>query len=213
MIYGKFDLDSTLVNTDELTELALAEQGYMLSPEPRSGWFYEFIKGYEPPPDFQWEVFFYRLLTERLDELKPFDEYTNGFLESIYDGKNPIHVLTARTDGVIMHHSCMSTLERCFPNVEFQVTIVKSGDEKLRYMDDADVMFEDRRRTALQFSAAGNIVVMPRKSYNHIKDSDEQYIVDIEDMELHMIGGSDIIVFDNYKQVADSGILSLIAPF
>ncbi|GAG41143.1 unnamed protein product, partial [marine sediment metagenome] len=32
MIYAKFDLDSTLVNTDELIGLALAEQGYMLDP-------------------------------------------------------------------------------------------------------------------------------------------------------------------------------------
>jgi hypothetical protein len=213
MIYAKFDLDSTLVRTGDLIDLALAEQGYMIKPDGHTGWFYEFIEGYEPPPDFQWEVFFYRLLTERLDELKPFDEYVNGFLESIYDGKNPIHVITARGNGVIMHHACMSTLERCFPNVEFHVTIVKSGDDKLRYMDSADLMFEDRRRTALQFAAAGQIVAMPRHEYNHIESGPDQYVSDIEKADLTYIGSGDIVMFDNYGQVADSTLLSLITPF
>jgi hypothetical protein len=213
MIFAKFDLDSTLIKTSELIELALAEQGYMLKPDGHTGWFYEFIEGYEPPPDFQWEVFFYRLLTERLDELKPLDEYVNGFLESIYDGKNPIHVITARTDGVIMHHACMSTLERCFPNVEFHVAIVKSGDDKLRYMGITDIFFEDRRRTALQFSAAGNTVVMPRKTYNYIPNGHDHYVIDIEELDLSRTGNGCIIMFDNFKQVADSGLLSLIAPF
>jgi hypothetical protein len=213
MIYAKFDLDSTLINTDDLIELALAEQGYMLDPGKHIGWFYTFIEGHEPPPDFQWEVFFYRILTERLDELKPVDEYVNGFLESIYNGVDPIHVITARTSGVVMHHACMSTLERCFPNVEFHVSILKTGEDKVRYMGEADLMFEDRRLTALQLSAAGNIVVMPRKSYNHISNSPDHYVVDIDKMELKTTGTSDIIVFDNYGQVADSGLLSLIAPF
>jgi hypothetical protein len=213
MIYAKFDLDSTLVDTGELISLALAEQGYMVSPDPQRGWFYEFIEGCEPPPDFQWEVFFYRLLTERLDELKPLDEYVNGFLESIYDGKNPIHVITARGNGVIMHHACMSTLERCFPNVEFHVTIVKSGDDKVRYMEGADMMFEDRRKTALQFAAAGHIVAMPRRTYNYIEDGPDQYVVDIEKMDRNYLGAGDIIVFDDYSQVADSTLLSLISPF
>jgi hypothetical protein len=158
-------------------------------------------------------VFFYRLLTERLDELKPLDEYVNGFLESIYDDKNPIHIITARTDGAIMHHACMSTLERCFPNVEFHVTIVKSGDDKLRYMEVADLMFEDRRRTALQFAAAGHMVAMPRKTYNHIESGPDQYVADIEKMDLTYFGAGDIIVFDDYSQVADSTLLSLISPF
>jgi hypothetical protein len=213
MIYAKFDLDSTLINTDDLIELALAEQGYMLDPGKHIGWFYTFIEGHEPPPDFQWEVFFYRLLTERLDELKPVDEYLNGFLESIYNGVDPIHVITARTSGVVMHHACMSTLERCFPNVEFHVSILKSGEDKVRYMGEADLMFEDRRLTALQLSSAGNMVVMPRKSYNHITKSPDRFVVDIEKINLEKTGGGDIIVFDNYGQVADSGLLSLIAPF
>ena len=211
MIFAKFDLDSTLVNTDELIELALAEQGYMLEPGAHTGWFYTFIKGYEPPPDFQWEVFFYRLLTERCDELKPVDEWTNDFLERIYEGGDPVHVITARTDGVLMHHACMSTLDRCFPNVEFYVSVVKSGNEKAKYMGQCDLMFEDRRKTALQLQAAGNIVVMPNKEYNYIQSSDSVSVFDIADCGTPSPG--DIIRYDNFKQVLESEIPLLVRPF
>ncbi|GAG40263.1 unnamed protein product, partial [marine sediment metagenome] len=65
----------------------------------------------------------------------------------------------------------------------------------------------------LQFAAAGQIVVMPRKTYNYIPNKPEHYVVDIDMMDLSLTGAGDIIVFENYKQVADSGLLSLIAPF
>jgi hypothetical protein len=211
MIFAKFDLDSTLVNTDDLIELALAEQGYMLQPGAHTGWFYTFIEGYEPPPDFQWEVFFYRLLTERLDELKPVDEFVNGFLEEITPNGEPVHVITARTHGVIMHHACMSTLERCFPNVEFHVSVLKSGEDKLKYMGQCDIMFEDRRKTALQLAHAGNIVAMPNKTYNKIPNDGDNYVVDIESCGTP--GNGDIVRYDSFDQVLRSQLLTLVRPF
>jgi hypothetical protein len=211
MIFAKFDLDSTLVDTGELISLALAEQGYMMKPEPQTGWFYEFIEGHEPPPDFQWEVFFYRLLTERLDELKPVDIFVNEFLEKISAGGDPVHVITARTNGVIMHHACMSTLERCFPNVEFHVSVLKSGEDKLKYMGECDIMFEDRRKTALQLSHAGNVVAMPNMSYNEIPNDGDNYVVDIE--ACGTPGPGDIIRYDNFGQVLESSLLTFSRPF
>ena len=211
MLYVKFDLDSTLVNTDELISLALAEQGYMLQPGTREGFSYNFIEGYEPPPDFQWGVFFYRLLTERLDELRPVDEHVNAFLEDIYKGNEPLHVVTAREAGVMMHHACMSTLDRCFPNVEFHVSVVPSGDDKVRYMGQCDMMFEDRRKTALQLAHAGNVVVMPNKEYNDIPCTGDQYVCDIE--ACGTPGPGDIVRFDSFEQVRRSQLGLIAAPF
>ena len=210
MIFAKFDLDSTLVNSDELIALALAEQGYMLNPDINDKFEFNFIEGYAPPPDFQWDVFFYRLFTERFDELKPIDEHVNEFLESVYDGRVPLHVLTARTDGAIMHHACMRTLENCFPNVEFIVSVVSSGDVKINYMDHADIIFEDRRKTALQMSREGIICIMPNKSYNKMPKG--LYSMNIGDVELQNMKKGDIIRFDNYKQVLDSCIELIISP-
>lgn len=209
MLFAKFDLDSTLVNTDDLISLALAEQGYMLDPNNHDRFNFNFLDGYAPPPDFQWEVFFYRLLVERLDELEPVDPWTNEFLEKIYDGKNPIHVITARSQGVMMHHACMSTLERCFPNVEFYVTIVKSGDEKIKYMGLCDFMFEDRRKTALQLSKEGNIVIMPNKEYNQIPCDESNFVADVRHCGTPDPG--DILRFDNYGDVLSSVIPLLVA--
>jgi hypothetical protein len=212
MLLAKFDLDSTLVNTDELIELALAENGFMLDPEKRTAWNYEFIEGYEPPPDFQWDVFFYRLLTERLDELRPIDEWVYDFLRRVSRGGHPIHVITARSEGILMHHACMSTLDRCFPDIEFYVTIVKSGSDKVRYLENADIMFEDRRKTARQLSKAGNIVLVPRKEYNAMDESDAS-VRDIRDITLESCRYGDIIMYDNFSQVLMSGLQHLIAPF
>ena len=212
MLLAKFDLDSTLVNTDELIELAMAENGFMLDPGKRNAWNYEFIEGYEPPPDFQWDVFFYRLLTERLDELRPIDEWVYDFLKNISEGGHPIHVITARSEGILMHHACMSTLDRCFPDVEFYVTIVKSGSDKLRYLENADIMFEDRRKTAKQLAEAGNIVLVPRKEYNHMDEADGK-VKDIKDVTLCGLKYGDIVMYDNFRQVINSGIQHLIAPF
>jgi hypothetical protein len=210
MLLAKFDLDSTLVNTDELIELALAENGFMLNPGKRDAWNYEFIEGYGPPPDFQWDIFFYRLLTERLDELRPIDEWVYDFLKSISECGSPIHVITARSEGILMHHACMSTLDRCFPDVEFYVTIVKSGSDKHRYMGNADIMFEDRRSTARQMAEAGNIVMVPRKEYNRMYDVN---VKNIEDITIDELVHGDIVMYDDFSQVINSGIKHLIAPF
>jgi len=215
MLLAKFDLDSTLINSSDLIELALAESGFMLNPDRENSWWFRFIKGYAPPKDFQWDVFFYRLFTERLDELKPVDEFVNTFLEKIYsESSAPIHVITARPEGVLMHHACMKTLERCFPNVEFQVTIVKSGSEKIRFMGEADIMFEDRRKTALDLAKNGNIVMMPAKDYNIIDLKTYGInLLRIEDLDISGCKYGDIVVYDNFKQVMDSGISNLISSF
>ena len=210
MIFAKFDLDGTLINSNELISLALAEQGYMLDPLANHMFEFNFIDGYAPPADFQWDVFFYRLFTERFDELKPVDEHVNKFLESFYNGRTPLHIITARTNGAIMHHACMRTLENCFPNVEFIVSVVGSGDVKINYMDHADMIFEDRRKTAIQMSRAGIICIMPNRAYNVIPAG--FHVVDIGDIKLQNIEKGTIIRFDDYKQVIDSRIELLIAP-
>jgi hypothetical protein len=209
LIFAKFDLDSTLINTDQLIDLALAEHGFMIDEDKRDKFHFVWLEGYEPPPDFQWDVFYYRLLTERLDELQPVDLYVNEFLESF---KDPIPVITARVSGAIMHHACMKTLDKCFPNVEFSVTIVDSGDQKWKYMGQADIFFEDRRQTALDLSSRGNIVVMPNKCYNKISSTPSSPVIKIEDLEMQCVPPGAIIRYDDFGQVIDSNIGSLVSP-
>lgn len=210
MTIAKFDLDSTLVNSEELIELALAESGFMLDPNKRDKFKFEFIKGYEPPPNFHWEVFFYRLFTERLDELKPVDNYVNMFLEAIYDGKHPIQIITARPNGAIMHFSCMRTLERCFPNVEFSVDIVKAGSDKIDYMDGASVMFEDRRLTAQQLSAAGITCFVPKKEYNSLYGLNVYDIQEIYGCEAIPTGS--IIRYDSFAKILARRVDLFVIP-
>lgn len=213
MHFAKFDLDSTLIDTEALIFLALAEQGYMIDEGAHDSYNFKFLDGCAPPPDFQWDVFFYRMLTERVDELKPVDEYVERFLELVYDGQCPIHIITARAPGVLMHHACMDTLGRCFPDVEFTVSIVRSGSDKVKYMDCADIFFDDRRKTAIELVKHGNICVMPNKSYNKIPDHSGLSVTEIEDLDLMYLGPGDIIRYDDFKQVIESGLCGLIAPF
>jgi hypothetical protein len=208
LIFAKFDLDCTLINTDRLIALALAEHGFMIDEDKRDKFHFVWLEGYEPPPDFQWDVFYYRLLTERLDELQPVDLYVNEFLESF---KDPIPVITARVSGAIMHHACMKTLDKCFPNVEFSVTIVDSGDQKWKYMGQADIFFEDRRQTALDLYSRGNIVVMPNKCYNEMKHMGLNTI-NVEDFDVSHCGPQTIIRYDDFGQVIDSDIGLLVSP-
>jgi FMN phosphatase YigB (HAD superfamily) len=102
-----FDLDGTLINTEELIKTAHGEQGYMLSPEDKDQFSFKFIEGYGPPPDFQWDLFFYRLFTERFDELSPVDSHVQEFIEFLYlrGDKKPIRIITARPYGVLMYHA------------------------------------------------------------------------------------------------------------
>ncbi len=146
-------MDNTLLGTSDLISLALAEQGYMVKP-PQTEFNFNFIEGYAPPEDFQWDVFFYRLFTERYKEIKPVDDEVHRFLQMVYgDGSEPIRVVTARPTGTLMHYCCMKTLAQCFPDIEFQVSIVGSGTDKHRYTFGTNIFFEDRRQTAKELSA------------------------------------------------------------
>jgi hypothetical protein len=215
MIFASFDLDGTLVNSLDLIYEALASSGYMVDRQDHKEFQLKFLKGCAPPPDFQWELFFYRLMTERHDEVEPIDEHVFEFLKEIYDvGQEPIRVITARTNGVLAHWSVCALLNRLFPDIKFSVDIVGSGSVKHEYMFGTDIMFEDRRKTVRELSEQGNIVFMRRDSYNcllqgGVKKGEYQWIEDVFPLDLK---AGDIILYDNFRQVIDSKVISIIAP-
>jgi len=207
-IFANFDMDNTLVSTEDLITLALAELGYMVKP-PQTQFDFNWIEGYAPPPDFQWDVFFYRLFTERYKELRPIDDEVHRFLQMVYgDGSEPVRVVTARPAGSLMHYCCMKTLEQCFPDIEFSINVVGSGASKMRYTFGADIFFEDRRKTAIQLSEHGQIVFLKDYTYNQI---DHSVHIFEKDPLLLMVPGT-IVRFDDYEQVIESDVIKFIRP-
>ena len=210
MIFASFDLDGTLVNSLDLICDGLDNSGYIVDREDHVEFNIKFKKGCAPPPDFQWELFFYRLLTERHDEIKPIDEHVFEFLKKISDaGREPIRVITARANGVLMHWSTCALLNRLFPDIAFSVDIVGSGSVKNDYMFGTDMIFEDRRKTVRELAKHGNIVFMRKDSYNHLKPKEYIWIENVFPLDLKI---GDIVVYDNFRQILDANLVNLIAP-
>jgi phosphoglycolate phosphatase-like HAD superfamily hydrolase len=213
MIFASFDIDGTLVNTYDLISLAFAERGFMLDTN-NVEYDFKFIDGQGPPPDFQWDLFFYRLFTERFDEIKPIDDYVYEFLKKIYkDGSEPVRTITARPSGMLMHHCCSELLKRLFPDIDFSIDVVGSGSEKYRYMLGSDIMFEDRRKTAIELSKKGIIVFVRKAEYNFMEESGNVcYLYNLE-CDLRELSPGSIILYDNFENLLCCGVDRLAGPF
>jgi len=210
MIFASFDLDGTLVNSLDLIYETLASSGYIVDKEDHSKFQINFLKGCSPPPDFQWELFFYRLFTERHDEILPIDGHVVEFMSTVYaSGNEPIRVITSRPDGVLMHWSTCALLNRLFPDIAFSVDIVGSGDVKGKYAFGTDIFFEDRRKTVRELSRQDNIVFMRKDSYNALLD--EEYIHIDKAFPLDLKAG-DIVVYNNFGELLEANIVKLLAP-
>lgn len=211
MIFASFDLDGTLVNSLDLICDGLDNSGYIVDKDDHAEYNLKFKKGCAPPPDFQWELFYYRLLTERHDEIEPIDENVFEFLQKIYAvGREPIRVITARSNGVLMHWSICTMLKRLFPDIAFSIDIVGSGTVKNEYMFGTDIIFEDRRKTVRELAKHGNIVFMRAESYNSLFGKEEYtWIEDVFPLDLK---AGDIVVYDNFRQIMDAKIVGLVAP-
>jgi len=202
MIYASFDLDGVLLNSLPIILDALSNQGYPVDLSKRGGFFFDFEDGKAPPEDFLWDVFFYRLFTERWEELTPVDDNVVEFIQDVHERSgSPVHIITSRPKGAFMHHCTMLSLKKNFPGVDFSVDIVGSSSEKPRWMFGTDIIFEDRRRTAINMSRIGYIVFLINRDYNRLEDS--VHSKDIKN--LHHLGGEiksgDIITFDNYNDL------------
>jgi hypothetical protein len=212
MIFASFDMDETIVKTLDLILLALAERGYMVKPQ--ESFDFKFIDGQAPPPDFQWDLFFYRLFTERFSEIKPIDDHVYEFLKAIYkDGEEPIRVITARPNGMLMHYCCSELLKGLFPDIAFSIDIVDSGADKHKYMFGSDIMFEDRRKTALDLASRGIIVFVRRANYNIFDDSKNIRHIHNPGCDLRELSPGTIILYDNFKDLMDAGVDRLVRPF
>jgi hypothetical protein len=210
MIFASFDLDGTLIDSLDLIYEGLASSGYMVDKQNHPKFQLNFLKGCAPPPDFQWELFFYRLFTERHDEIMPIDDHVVEFISKVYAiGEEPVRVITSRPDGVLMHWSTCTMLRRLFPDIAFSVDIVGSGSVKNKYTFGTDIFFEDRRKTVRELSRQENIVFMRRDSYNHLESF--EYIA-IQDMFPLDLKAGDIVVYDDFRQLLQADIIRLLAP-
>jgi hypothetical protein len=208
MIFASFDLDETLVSTLKLIDDGLAQSGYRVCEH--SEFNFKFEKGFEPPPDFQWDLFFYRLFTERHVEINPIDEHVVEFMQKVYDaGGEPVRVITSRPNGVLMHWSVCEMLKRIFPDIVFSVDVVGSGEVKGKYAFGTDIFFEDRRKTVRELSKQDIIVFMRRQSYNHLDHTEYIPIQDVFPLDLK---AGDIVVYDDFRQLLQTDIARLLAP-
>ena len=210
MIFASFDLDGTLVNSLDLIYNGLAAGGYLVDKEDHAEFQLNFKKGCAPPLDFQWDLFFYRLFTERHDEIEPIDRHVVEFMSTVYgSGQEPIRVITSRPDGVLMHWSTCALLKRIFPDIAFSVDIVGSGEVKGKYSFGTDIFFEDRRKTVRELSKQDNIVFMRADSYNHLEIHEYISIQDVFPLDLK---AGDIVVYNDFGQLLAADIIRLLAP-
>jgi hypothetical protein len=210
MIFASFDLDGTLVNSLDLIYSALASSGYIVDANNHNKFHFKFKEGLAPPPDFQWELFFYRLFTERHDEILPVDRHVAEFMSTVYaSGNEPIRVITSRPNGVLMHWSTCALLNRLFPDMTFSVDIVGSGSVKGKYTFGTDIFFEDRRKTVRELANQDNIVFMRRDSYNNLERTEYIAIQDVFPLDLT---AGNIVVYDDFGQLLEADIVRLLAP-
>lgn len=212
MIFASFDLDGTITNTLDLIVRGMKGQGFRpVNDDTRKSFFFRFEKGYAPPPDFMWDIFFYRLFTEQHDEIELVDDHVEKFLQSVYDvGQEPIRIITSRPEGALMHWSCQALLKRLLPDIKFSIDVVPCSSDKIKYTLGTDIFFDDRRKTVIEMSEAGQIVFMRNTSYN---DLGLRKYMQIEDVALMDLGPGDIVVYDNFKQLIELNVRGLIAPF
>jgi len=210
-----FDLDGVLIDSHPLMFLALAEQGYMVVPEIDK-YKIEFIEGQEPPSDFDWDLFYYKVFAERSHEIKGF-EGCHKLLAvlSVKSNFGVIPVITNRPKGLLSHYVAESTLERLYPKLDFSVSI--SQNDKHRYMFGSKIIFEDRRRTAIDMASHGHVVFLKETSYNRIKTCNFGtfgHYLDIDDIisfDGNRIKPGTIINFRNYNELLDSRIIDFLA--
>jgi hypothetical protein len=214
-MFAAFDLDSTLIASNKFLEKVLGDRGFRLS-SPKTAFRYDFDEGYAPPPDWQWDLFFYKLFTERYDEIGPVDSHVYEFLRECYgDGREPIRIITSRPRGILMYHSIESHLERLFPDIDFSIDIVSNpSDKKSRYMSGCDIMFEDRRRTSIKMAREGYIVFMKRYEYNALPSVIDgiDFVYPVDMFQAHTVMPKTIITFNDYGQLLDMGVSRFVAP-
>ena len=201
-IRAAFDIDGILVESLDLILKGLEVRGFAPKLDNRSGFHFQFGKN-KPPKDFLWDVFFYRLFTEKFDQMKPVDEYVIKVLEEIYfETGEPIRCITSRPKGALMHYATNATLELLFPEVEFSVEVVGSWKDKHRFMYSKDVFFEDRRKTCLNLADMGYIVFMRSTPYNPI--ANYPHLLHISEVEELGCRFGDIILYDDMSQIWES---------
>jgi hypothetical protein len=213
MICASFDLDNTLIYSDPLIIDGLKKLGYIVSEGPQKSYGYEFEKGFEPPVDFQWDFFFYRLFVERFDELKPIDDGVVQFMKEIYrDGKEAIKVVSSRPEGILMHHCTMKTLSRCFPDIDFSLDIVGDNTSKLKYVGGNDIFFEDRPETIIEMASHGMAVFKPRHEYNVLDRFKYEFpIIDVNEIKFSYVFGGAVIEFDSYIELLENDVVSKVS--
>jgi len=207
MIFTAFDLDGTLIDSHELIFDELDRIGYTVDRDDISEYDIKHIEGNEPPVDFQWDLFFYRLFVEKWDLIGPVDDYVSDFLSLVYgDGSEVIKVVTARPLGALIHNATSMTLGKIFPDIDFSIDVVSTSD-KFRYLQGYNIVFEDRRRTCIDLAERGKLVFMIDRTYNQIEPTD----VDIPIIYISELSGRDpyaslagtIVRFRNYREVLE----------
>ncbi len=201
-----FDLDGLLVDSMNLIVSGMKSAGYQILLDEKREFHFKFKKGAEPPKDFLWDVFFYRLFTERFDEIEPVDIAVGQFLRVLQmETGDPIRIITSRPKGALMHFSTEMLLDRLFPEIDFSIEVVGSWKEKIRYLYDKRVFFEDRRKTSVDMARRGITVFMRNTNYNHIGAQHKHYPVSSLDHGVpaqHAPGM--IFTFDSFKELLDS---------
>ena len=78
----------------------------------------------------------------------------------------PLYFITARD--ISTAGATHRWIKRNFPGIDFALSIVNSGSDKWRYLDNYDCFIDDRRKTALDLAERGKIVFIPSREYNNI---------------------------------------------
>ena len=126
------------------------------------------------------------LLTYRAYDTIPFYKGARSFLRRLFElsDTDPIRIITARPAYLAANY----TYRLCDRiGVPYECVIVgtpgsmipgQPDTDKFNYLNRYKYFVDDRRKTAIELSEKGIYCFMPRRSYNHLEDSDKRALLE-----------------------------------
>ena len=180
-----FDLDGTLIHLMPVFERIIWEKYKAKVPSTRS-----FKIFTEPELDYETIMWCFGEAFKCIDEIEiiPGVRELFNILFKLADKKDPIKIITARP--LSSANDTYKLCERICKNVDYELVIVETSDNKIKHLNRHNHYVDDRRKTCLHLASYNKTLWMPKKHYNHPIESPENLmVIDNIDVLIPWAGG------------------------